>query len=273
MVQGYVLLWDSHEEKSTALSRPLRLSHLGQAYGHFLVWNDYVVPLQPHKQVGGPRWRAFEGLARPKMYSSSATTRPILWMWRVCTSFSAMPNTAFMIARIAFWPFVNPKINLFFIAAKETMKSGLLPRALALAGSVSIKRTWREAGKSVSRNVDPRDLENIKKAIQNGWVITFPQGTTKPYVPGRRGTAHIIKQLNPVVVPVVIDGYRRAFDKKGLRTKKRGSELRMRFKEPMTFSPDASPQEVLDEIMDAIEQSPMHQGIRTLEPTNRPANA
>ena len=76
-----------------------------------------------------------------------------------------------------------------------------------------------------------------------------------------------------MVVPVVIDGYRRAFDKKGLRTKKRGSELRMRFKEPMTFSPDASPQEVLDEIMDAIEQSPMHQGIRTLEPTNRPANA
>ena len=82
-----------------------------------------------------------------------------------------------------FWPFINPKINLFFIAAKETMKSGLLPRALSLAGSVSIKRTWREAGKEVSRNVDPHDLDNIKKAIQNGWVITFPQGTTKPYVP------------------------------------------------------------------------------------------
>jgi 1-acyl-sn-glycerol-3-phosphate acyltransferase len=138
---------------------------------------------------------------------------------------------------------------------------------------VSIKRTWREAGKDISRNVDSRDLDNIKQAIGAGWVITFPQGTTKPYVPGRRGTAHIIKQLNPVVVPVVIDGYRRAFDKKGLRTKKRGSQLRMRFKEPMSFAVDASPQEILDQIMDAIEQSPKHQGIRTLEPSNRPANA
>jgi len=172
-----------------------------------------------------------------------------------------------------FWPFINPKINLFFIAAKETMKSGLLPRALSLAGSVSIKRTWREAGKEVSRNVDPRDLDNIKKAIQNGWVITFPQGTTKPYVPGRRGTAHIIKQLSPVVVPVVIDGYRRAFDKKGLRTKKRGSTLTMRFKEPMAFDAQLTPQEILDQIMDAIEQSPKHHGIRTLEPSNRPATA
>ena len=66
------------------------------------------------------------------------------------------------------WPVVNPRMNLFFIAAKETMKSGPLPRLLALAGSVSIKRTWREAGKEVSRGVDPRDLENIRKAIQVG---------------------------------------------------------------------------------------------------------
>jgi hypothetical protein len=41
----------------------------------------------------------------------------------------------------------------------------------------------------------------------------------------------------------------------------------------MSFAVDASPQEILDQIMDAIEQSPKHQGIRTLEPSNRPANA
>ena len=37
---------------------------------------------------------------------------------------------------------LNPKSNIYFIAAKETMKSGLLPRILAYAGSVPIKRTW-----------------------------------------------------------------------------------------------------------------------------------
>jgi len=152
------------------------------------------------------------------------------------------------------WPVVNPRMNLFFIAAKETMKSGPLPRLLSLAGSVSIKRTWREAGKEVSRGVDPRDLDNIRKAIQAGWVITFPQGTTKPFAPGRRGTAHIIRDLNPTVVPVVVDGFRRGFDRKGLRVKKRRVDLKLRFKEPLQFAPDATPQQILDQVMVAIEQ-------------------
>ena len=39
----------------------------------------------------------------------------------------------------------NPKLNIYYVAAKETMKAGLLPRILAYAGSVSIERTWREA--------------------------------------------------------------------------------------------------------------------------------
>ncbi len=51
-------------------------------------------------------------------------------------------------------------------------------------------------------------------------VITFPQGTTKSFKPVRKGTAHIIKQYKPIVVPIVIDGFRRSFDRKGLRTKK-----------------------------------------------------
>ena len=38
----------------------------------------------------------------------------------------------------------NPKLNIYFVAARETMRSGILPRVLAYAGSVSIDRTWRE---------------------------------------------------------------------------------------------------------------------------------
>ena len=52
-------------------------------------------------------------------------------------------------------------------------------------------------------------------------VITFPQGTTTPFKPIRKGTAHIIKRYKPIVVPIVIDGFRRSFDKKGLRVKKK----------------------------------------------------
>jgi 1-acyl-sn-glycerol-3-phosphate acyltransferase len=158
----------------------------------------------------------------------------------------------------AWWRMCFPKTNLFFVAAKETMKAGLLPRLLALAGSISIKRTWRAAGKTVDRGVDPRDIENIRKAIQYGWVITFPQGTTKPFAPGRRGTAHIIKDTQPIVVPVVIDGFRRAFDKKGLYLRKRNTTLSLTFKKPLELHPDEDAQALLDRIMDAIEQSPAH---------------
>ena len=116
----------------------------------------------------------------------------------------------------------KPKTNLYFVAAKETMKSGLLPKIMAYVGSVSIERTWRAKGKSVKRQVKMSDISNISKALNDGWVITFPQGTTKPFKPIRRGTAFIIKKNKPIVVPIVIDGFRRSFDKKGLLIKKRG---------------------------------------------------
>jgi 1-acyl-sn-glycerol-3-phosphate acyltransferase len=127
----------------------------------------------------------------------------------------------------------NPKLNVYYIAAGETMRSGILPKLFAYAGSVSIDRTWRSAGENVNRQVKNSDISNIGKAIKDGWVITFPQGTTTPFKPIRRGTAHIIKTFKPVVVPIVIDGFRRSFDKKGLNIKKRNVLQSMVIKEPL----------------------------------------
>jgi len=153
------------------------------------------------------------------------------------------------------WYLLNPKINVYFVAAKETMKAGILPKLFAYVGSVSIKRSWREAGKEIDRGVDPRDINKIYKALNSGWVITFPQGTTRPFVPGRRGTAHIIKEAKPIVVPVVVDGFRRAFDKKGLFLKKKGVKLSIRFKEPLDLDYEKPTAEILKDIMHGIEQS------------------
>ena len=58
----------------------------------------------------------------------------------------------------------NPKLNLYYVAAKETMKAGLLPKIFAYAGSISIERTWRSSGKDVNRQVKMSDISNIKKA-------------------------------------------------------------------------------------------------------------
>lgn len=151
----------------------------------------------------------------------------------------------------------NPKLNIYFVAASETMKSGLLPKIFAYAGSVSIDRTWRSAGEDVKRQVKMSDINNIGTALKDGWVITFPQGTTKPFKPIRRGTAHIIKTYKPIVVPIVIDGFRRSFDKKGLFLKKRGILQSMVIKEPLKIDyENESVDSIIEKIEFAIEQHP-----------------
>lgn len=151
----------------------------------------------------------------------------------------------------------NPKLNLYFVAAKETMQSGLLPKILAYAGSVSIERTWRAEGQNVNRQVKMSDVSSIKMALDDGWVITFPQGTTRPWKPIRRGTAHIIKKNKPIVVPIVIDGFRRSFDRKGLRIKKRGILQSMEIKEPLDIDyENDTVEQIVEKLEYAIEQHP-----------------
>ena len=151
----------------------------------------------------------------------------------------------------------NPKLNIYYVAAKETMKSGLLPKIMAYAGSISIDRTWRADGKEVSRQVKFSDISNIGKALNDGWVITFPQGTTTPFKPIRKGTAHIIKKYKPIVVPIVIDGFRRSFDKKGLRVKKKNILQSMEIKEPLHIDYEKeSIDQIVEKIEYAIEQHP-----------------
>lgn len=151
----------------------------------------------------------------------------------------------------------NPKLNIYYIAASETMKAGLLPKIFAYVGSISIERTWRSEGKDVNRQVKMSDISNIKKALDDGWVITFPQGTTTPFKPIRRGTAHIVKTYKPIVVPIVIDGFRRAYDKKGLMIKKRNVLQSMVIKPPMKIDyENESIEEIIERIQFEIEQHP-----------------
>jgi len=149
----------------------------------------------------------------------------------------------------------NPKLNIYYIAARETMKSSILAKVLAYAGSISIQRTWREKGKEISRQVKFSDVSNIGTALDDGWVITFPQGTTTPFKPIRRGTAHIIKTFKPIVVPIVIDGFRRSFDKKGIRIKKKDILQSMEIKQPLEIDYESeSFESIIEKIEYAIEQ-------------------
>jgi len=153
---------------------------------------------------------------------------------------------------------LNPFTGVYYVAAEETMRGSWISRFFSLAGALTVKRTWRVEGKEVRRGLDPSDTRKVTRALRDNWVITFPQGTTKPFAPGRKGTALIIKQTRPVVIPVVISGFWRAFNKKGLKFKKKGSLLTVRFKKPLEIDYDAPPEDILLQVMNAIEQSKTH---------------
>ncbi len=149
------------------------------------------------------------------------------------------------------WPYTRIK----FVSAEETMKKNFLSKVFALAGSIMIKRVWVDDSKEVRKGLDPSDTRKISRALEKNWVITFPQGTTTPFVPGRKGTAFIIKHYKPIVIPIVVDGFSTAFDKKGIKLLKKGTRLSVTFKDPMQINYDDPTEKILEEVMDAIEQS------------------
>lgn len=153
---------------------------------------------------------------------------------------------------------LNPFTNVYYVAAEETMKGSWISRFFTLAGALTVKRTWKENGSEVRKGLDPSDTRKINRALDDNWVITFPQGTTKPFAPGRKGTALVIKVNKPVVIPVVINGFWRAFNKQGLKCKKRGVLLSVTFKSPLVIDYDAPAEDILEAVMFSIEQSKGH---------------
>lgn len=150
---------------------------------------------------------------------------------------------------------LNPFTRVYYVAAEETMKATWISRLFTMAGAITVRRTWNKNAGEVRRGLDPSDTRKIQRALDKAWVITFPQGTTKPFAPGRKGTAYIIKLTKPVVIPVVIQGFWRAFNKKGLKFKKKGVILSVTFKAPLSIDYNAEADVILAQVMDAIEQS------------------
>ncbi|GAB3733000.1 lysophospholipid acyltransferase family protein [Spirosoma lituiforme] len=149
---------------------------------------------------------------------------------------------------------LGPRARQYYVAASETMNKGIVPRVFAAGGALTIERSWRAEGREVQRAVDNTANEKIARALAHGWVVSFPQGTTTPFAPVRKGTGHLIKNNEPIVVPVVINGFRRAFDKKGLRFKKRNTLLTVQFKAPLQFGPDDTVDDIVAKVRHAIEQ-------------------
>ena len=161
-----------------------------------------------------------------------------------------------------------PPQNVLFISNHQTYFADVT--AMYHVFNASLKgRKWREKGKEIHREVRQSDVENIGIALADGWVITFPQGTTSPWKPIRKGTAHLIKQYKPIVVPIVIDGFRRSFDKKGINIKKKGVQQSMIIKPPLQIDyENDTVEQIVAQIEMAIEQHESFLKVRKLESDN-----
>ena len=148
---------------------------------------------------------------------------------------------------------LKPKSNIYFIAALETMKASVISKILSYAGSILIKRTWREAGKEITRNIRGEDFDNIIKALNDGWVITFPRGTTDNSKPVRSGTAYIIKQTNPIVIPVKIDGFGDVFERNSLKIKNKTKPFSIKFGNALKFNDNESIESITNQIEKIID--------------------
>ena len=151
----------------------------------------------------------------------------------------------------------SPKLNIYFVAAKETMKSGILPRILTHAGSISVERTWREKGVDVKRQVKMSDISNIGIALDDGWVITFPQGTTTPFKPLEKGPHTLLKITNPSLFPLLLTVSGALLTRKEFALRKRGILQMMEIKSPLEIDyNNESVDSIMEKIEYAIEQHP-----------------
>lgn len=155
---------------------------------------------------------------------------------------------------------LNPFTRVYFVSAEDTMKKSFMSRLMATAGALTVKRTWVEQDKTVRKGLSLSDSKKILKALERNWVITFPQGTTTPFAPGRKGTAFLIKQSRAVVIPIVIKGFNIAFHKKSLKLLRKGTEISVNIKPPLAINYESSLDDILAQVMDAIEQGERHKG-------------
>ena len=124
---------------------------------------------------------------------------------------------------------------LRFSAAEETMKKNLLTVLFTKAGGVTFRRSFREGGKEVSRPVDLEGVARVEEAIEKGWLLHFPSGTTQPGAPLRKGIAQILHRTKAIAVPVRVDGFRKLLLHRQLPGKF-FKKCRIRIHEPMDLA-------------------------------------
>ncbi len=103
-------------------------------------------------------------------------------------------------------PLESPIVR--FSAAEETMKQNLLTKLMTLAGGVTFRRSFREAGEDVRRAVDLEGVARVEEAIQGGWLLHFPAGTTRKGAPLRGGVTRLLHNTRAVALPLRVDGFR-----------------------------------------------------------------
>ena len=111
----------------------------------------------------------------------------------------------------------------------------------------------------IAKGIDKEGVSKIQQALGKGWVISFVQGTTEPYAPVRKGTARLIKDEHPIVVPIVVEDVNKVFEaKKMFKLSGRNQKATVTFKPALNIDYSETDQSIIEQIAHAIEQSEAH---------------
>src|SRR6476620_7425862 len=69
---------------------------------------------------------------------------------------------------------LNPFTRVNYVAAEATMKGNWMSRLFALAGAITVKRTWNKDANEQRKGLDVSDTRKITRALSENWIITFP---------------------------------------------------------------------------------------------------
>lgn len=84
-------------------------------------------------------------------------------------------------------------------------------------------------------------FDEIYSTLDKGWVLFFPQGTTKKNAPLKPGILKIIQKKNPTIILIKTSNFAEVYGKKGVFPQKEskeqlGIELKRIIKDPMSLA-------------------------------------
>jgi 1-acyl-sn-glycerol-3-phosphate acyltransferase len=142
-----------------------------------------------------------------------------------------------------------------FKKEKDSLWLSIITKLMNVVGTILVKRehTNTDVSDTSRKKFNIEAFKKMEKALNEGALIFFPQGTTKSKARIQSGTFKIIRENNPIIVPVVTKNFDIRYGKKGIFVNDHKETLNVTFKEPFQFPKDSTNEEMRVSLVKLLE--------------------